>query len=161
MDAGAFGDAHVELVQGELIEMAPARTRHAFLHGEIMRALVTAYQGSALRFYLDLMVTIEDDTVRTPDIVVAPKVESEGTEVVAADIVLAVEVSQTTLPEDLGRKRVHYAKAGIRSYWVVDGVDDRVHMFAEPIGSDYAQVRLAKFGELLDLPEDGGTITIG
>ena len=77
------------------------------------------------------------------------------------DILLAIEISDSTLKEDLERKRVHYAEAGIRHYWVVDVEGERVHQFSDPSGADYAQVVMSDFSAPVALPGCNAKIVIG
>jgi Putative restriction endonuclease len=79
---------------------------------------------------------------------------------VGKSVLLAVEVSHSTLSEDLGCKRANDATAGVRHHWLVDVEGARVHCFAEPAGGDYAQVRVSEFGEALVLPNCDATIEI-
>jgi hypothetical protein len=53
------------------------------------------------------------------------------------DLLLAVEVSDTTLGHDLEEKRLRYAAAGIPAYWVADIVGQTLHVFADPRDGDY------------------------
>ncbi len=61
------------------------------------------------------------------------------------DIVLAVEVSDTTLSIDTTRKAGLYARAGIRDYWVLDVNGRRIIVHREPSGGIYQSIRA--FGE--------------
>jgi Uma2 family endonuclease len=63
------------------------------------------------------------------------------------DALLVVEVSRSTLAFDLNRKKRAYARNGTPEYWVVDLVNDRVHVFREPRDGDYAVHFAAGRGE--------------
>ena len=62
-----------------------------------------------------------------PDIVVAPPTSEDY--VPLESIALAIEVSDSTLPYDLGRKAALYARNGVPEYWVVDLAETTVHQF--------------------------------
>ena len=64
-------------------------------------------------------------------------------------VTLVIEVSDTTLEIDLGRKLELYAKAGVPEYWVVDVNANRVLMYMTPTDGDYPGQREAPFGEML------------
>jgi len=66
----------------------------------------------------------------------------------------------TTLDRDMGAKRIDYARAGIAHYWVVDGERRVVHVFADPVSGDYADVRTVRFGAPLAVPGTGSVITL-
>jgi Uma2 family endonuclease len=157
---GAFANARVELVGGKLVEMAPSGRPHGALVARLTRIIGNAYGDAEWLHFVDTYVGIGPETVRAPDICVVDRRGDNGDELVGINVLLAIEVSHSTLKEDLERKRVHYAQAGIRHYWVVDVEGERVHCFAEPAGGDYAQVRVSEFGEALTLPNCDATIIV-
>ena len=103
---------------------------------------------------------LSETTIRAPDITVVDTEPKDRNKLVATDILLAVEISGTTLGTDLGRKRIDYASAGIRHYWVVDVEGHRVHTYANPQGADYSAIRVFAFGEAIRAPATEGTVTI-
>jgi Uma2 family endonuclease len=60
----------------------------------------------------------------------------------ATDVLLVLENSNTSLKDDLGRKKLMYAAAGIPEYWVVDLNARLLHVFARPKGGDYMEHRI-------------------
>jgi Uma2 family endonuclease len=158
--AGGFGDAHVELVEGELVEMSPAGLEHSGRNADIVGDLVQFYKPLGYRLHIDAIVELSENTVRAPDIAVVDRNTGDRKHLLPADILLAVEISDTTLTEDLGRKRIDYAASGIRHYWVVDVEGRRIHCYENPQGVDYATIQVIAFGEPVPVPETAGTITI-
>ena len=161
IDVGAFANARVELVEGKLVEMAPSSMPHGMLVARIGARIYNAYGDKDWVHVIDTYVTLAPATVRAPDIAVIARTDDDGTELTGEDVFLAIEVSHSTLKEDLERKRVHYAEAGIRHYWVVDVEGERVHRFSEPSGADYAQAVVSDFSAPLALPGCDATIVIG
>jgi Uma2 family endonuclease len=53
------------------------------------------------------------------------------------DIYWLVEISNTTIEEDLGRKKKIYANAGINEYWVINLTATEIIVFREPSDDDY------------------------
>jgi Uma2 family endonuclease len=160
IDAGAFGDAHVELVDGVLTEMSPSHSEHGRLLMLLGHLLYRAYDRSDFVLYGDIVTLFDDSNVRAPDIAVVDTDIGERKQLVPADILLAVEVGGSTLNVDLGRKRIDYASAGIRHYWVVDVEGRRTHCYADPQGADYAAIRVVPFGEAMAAPGADGTVTV-
>lgn len=158
--ADSFGDADVELVEGELIEMAPSGLEHGRQNASLSFDLSALYRPLGYVIFIDSIVQLTEATVRAPDISVVDTAPNDRNHLLPADILLAVEISQSTLTEDIGRKRVDYASAGIRHYWVVDVEGRRVHTYADPQGADYAAIRVFAFGEVIDVPGAVGAITI-
>jgi Uma2 family endonuclease len=158
--AGVFGDRRIELVEGELIEMAPSGRPHGEFLAGITRRIGNAYGDADWLFFVDTYVGLGPTTVRAPDFSVIARSTDDGAELEGASIVLAVEVSHTTLREDLGRKRAHYAAAGVQNYWVVD-IDGRcVHRFARGDGGDFTEADRTAFGEPMPLPGIDATVVI-
>ncbi len=158
--AGAFGDARVELVEGELIEMAPSGMEHGRKNGDLAVDLGILYRPLGCSIYIDTIIELTEATVRAPDIAVADIDIGDRKNLLPADILLAVEIAQSTLAEDLGRKRIDYASAGIRHYWVVDIEGRRVHTYADPQGADYAAIKVFACGEVIPVPGASGTIVV-
>ena len=160
IDAGAFSDAHVELVDGELIEMSPSHSEHGRLLLLLGHLLYQAYADTDYVLYGDIITKFDDSNTRAPDIAVVDKAIGERKQLVPSDILLAVEIAGSTLNVDIGRKRIDYASAGIRHYWVVDVEGRRTHCYADPQGADYAAIRVVPFGEAVPVPGAEGTITV-
>ena len=160
IDAGAFGDAHVELVDGELIEMSPSHSEHGRLLMLVGRLLGNAYDGTDFVLYGDIITLFDDSNTRAPDIAAVDRDIGDRKQLVPADILLAVEIAGSTLGTDLGRKRIDYASAGIRHYWVVDVEGKRTHCYADPQGSDYAAIQVVPFGEAVAVPGADGVVTV-
>ncbi len=63
------------------------------------------------------------------------------------DILLLVEVSDSTLSKDRGSKARLYAKSGIRDYWIINIKDRCIEVHRDPIGSKYQSIVIYKIGE--------------
>jgi Uma2 family endonuclease len=145
--SGAFRDyARTELIEGEILAVNAIHSLHAqiqaTLHVLVATALVAV--GSNLRTYLAPSIPMGRDSVPEPDIVVA-EANSEAF-LPATKVRLAIEVSDSTLAFDLGRKAALYARHGIPEYWVVDLGTRRIHQLWEPDGEAYAQRQEMPFG---------------
>ena len=79
---------------------------------------------------------------------------------VAHDLLLVIEVAETSVARDTTMKRFAYASGGIPHYWVIDGNRSVVYVYANPLEGDYTQFHSVGFGETLDVPGTDGTITI-
>jgi Uma2 family endonuclease len=64
-----------------------------------------------------------------------------------ADILLLVEVSDSTLKKDRGRKARLYARSGIRDYWIVNIKEQTIEVFRDPVGSKFRSVTIFKEGQ--------------
>lgn len=150
-EAGAFaGFAKTELIEGEIwvvnsVWVWHARTT-AYFSAELLFAL--RLLKSDLIVYTSGSVDMADDSVPEPDVSVGVAHE-ERAGLPLDKLALAVEVSDSTLANDLGRKARLYARCGVREYWVVDADAKVVHQFWAPDGDRFAERREVPFGDTL------------
>lgn len=150
---GAFdGYSKSELIEGEIICMTSQFSRHARVKSNLAFEMESCLRSmkSPLQAVVEVAVAVSDDTMPEPDIVLT---SFRGNGPVPLDTVaVVVEVADTTLANDLGRKADLYARAGIPEYWVIDLNEDRslLHMGAGIEG----------YAEQLDVPF-GGTLISG
>jgi Uma2 family endonuclease len=140
-ESGSFApDARVELIDGSVIDMPPIGSPHAAIGSRLEALLGQAVGGRAIvrcQWPLQLSETSEPQ----PDLaLVLPREDFyEKKHPAAADTLLVIEVSATTLDDDLRQKMRLYACHGIKEYWVVDVVNRRLHVFRQPGGTGYEQ----------------------
>lgn len=118
-DSGAFDDMKVELVNGELERMPPPGTRHGTRQAMVLIRLSAVV--SSERLLGEVGIDLGNDTLLGCDAVVLKTPIVDDRRLVPADVLLAVEVAETSVPRDTGMKRFAYAEAGIPHYWVLDG----------------------------------------
>lgn len=141
--AGAF--ERMELIDGVLIEMTPARNPHAIAHAEIAFALRAAVpEGTGV--LIDPRLYLGTDSMLGPDIVVA-RAGLGDAELAPEDILLTVEIAAATLEKDIGRKAALYGTHGVPEYWVVDLVSRRLHVHREPGAQGYGSVTVQDWAE--------------
>jgi Uma2 family endonuclease len=151
-------DARVELIDGAIIDMAPIGSRHGaavdFLSERFFRALDGAAfvrtQGS---------VRLSARSEPQPDLAILRKradryADSHPT---AADILLIVEVSDSTFEYDRNVKAELYARHGIQELWIVDVNDVLVHVLRNPRAGEYAERSIVPPGVM---PIPGVTIDV-
>lgn len=160
MECGAFADMRVELAGGYLERMSPAHFDHGTIHANVIADLAVVSRPAGLLIATDLAVRIDDLTIRGPDVTLLREASRTGS-VPGNQVLLAVEVADTSLPKDLGPKLQEYARVGIPTYWVVDVQARAVRVLTQPDGEAYRRVEIVRFGEPLAVPETNQTITIG
>ena len=146
--AGAFeAYGRTELLDGEVVYMNAQHRPHARIKSRLFRLIADGLQelGSPLEALIEGSVAMPPHNVPEPDIAVTAEPEGEGL-IPLASLALIVEVSDTTLRSDLGRKRRIYAREGVREYWVVDVKKALIHQMWKPSGDDYAERRDIAFG---------------
>lgn len=157
-ETGAFDDMRVELVDGELERLDPPHNRHAGRQASIVIRLAQILPASLLRG--EVGIDAGYDTVMGCDVAVLRRPVADDRLLQAGEIALVVEVAETTAMRDRGMKRLAYARAGVPTYWVVDGQLGVTYIYTEPTNGDYAQVSTVRFGEPLTIPGADGAITI-
>jgi Uma2 family endonuclease len=162
-DAGAFADyAKSELIEGEIWVMNAIYSRHASATAELVLALGLAIKsaGLNLKIYTPLSVDLSDDSLPEPDIALCEK--NAAGPMPLAKVKLLIEISDTTLAIDLGRKAALYAKAGVPEYWVIDLTENRALLHMTPEDGDYANQIDVPFGEpILSGTLDGLSVETG
>ena len=163
-EAGILGeDDRVELLEGQLVDMAPIGPRHALAVDALTELLVTAVSGRA-GVRVQNPIELDGGTEPQPDIVLVRRpwrgypASHPGPE----DIVLLIEVADSSRDVDLGAKRELYARAGIPEFWIVDLITDGVLVCRNPGGDRYEAItRIEPVGvlEVEGLP--GVTIPAG
>lgn len=159
VDSGAFGDLRVELVGGEIVKMMPSYLAHGEANMKLGARLMQAF-GAQARVAVDLMIATASDTIRAADLAVVQEDAPRDRPVPPTDVLLAVEIAATTLPEDLGFKLADYAASGIESYWVVDLGGRVTHVMQNPEGDSYRDRLVVRFGEPIAVPGTDATIVI-
>lgn len=159
IDAGVFGpDDRLELLDGEVVEMAPQKSRHAtailLLESALRRAM-----GEATTIRVQLPLRISEQSEPEPDIAVVTGSPRDYRDAHPETALLVVEVSETTRAYDRGRKLAAYARAGIPEYWILDVVAETLEICRRPMGEDYAERRILKAGESVT-PQAAPTVTI-
>jgi Uma2 family endonuclease len=152
-DAGILAPGErVELIDGEIIQMSPIGTRHLGCVNATNAVFFDAFKERAVVSGQN-PVQLSDFTEPQPDIVLLkPRKDFyRGKHPEAADALLVVEVSDTTLGYDRDLKLTYYAAAGIPEVWIEDLNSDRILVFRNPAEGVY-QVRLAlSRGELISV----------
>jgi Uma2 family endonuclease len=137
----------VELLDGQLIAMPPQGPAHASTFSTVVALFVRTFGDRAL-VRPGNPVELSRISEPEPDVALVRQREDlySAAHPKPEDVLLLVEVSNTSLAYDRRQKLSAYARAGITEYWVVDLVHRRVEMFAEPRGDRYATHRVARPG---------------
>lgn len=136
-EQGLFDDyAKSELIEGEIVVMNSQWSPHARVKTELAYLLNAALRtlGSPLRPQVEVSIRLPD-SLPEPDITLT-SYRGDGA-VPLAEVALVIEVADTTLNNDLGRKADLYAAAGIPEYWVIDLNEKRALLHANPIEHGY------------------------
>jgi len=151
VDAGILHeDSRVELIRGEILTMSPIGPPH---NGAVIRAtnrLVRIISGKAI-VAIQGAVRLDEFDEPQPDVVLLrPKDDyySSG-HAGPADILLIIEMADSSLEYDQTIKVDLYAETGIAEYWIADIPNDRLLVYGEPQNKKYGPVREFRRGQSL------------
>jgi Uma2 family endonuclease len=151
VEAGILSEAdRVELIDGEVFEMSPIGKRHAACVGLLTRVLTLLLQHVAL-VWVQNPIRLDNYSEPQPDLVVLklrPDFYRDSLPT-PEDVLLVVEVSDTTLDYDRKIKVPLYARAGIPETWIVNLPEERVEVYADTVGGAYRTVNSYSRGDEL------------
>ncbi|MGU9979352.1 Uma2 family endonuclease [Phreatobacter sp. HK31-P] len=151
-------DERVELIEGEFVPMNAKNRIHQRVQDDLTMAFARLLPVG-FRVGVEPTLQLSETTFLSPDIVVYR--DFTGERLTPADILLAVEVTDTSLAFDLGRKAGLMARHGVDEYWVVNaqGLDVTIHRRPRPDGYGTA-LRLSKDEALTPAHPDLGMVTL-
>ena len=158
-EAGIFTeDDRVELIDGEILEMTPIGPLHAWIVNRLNSLLITRLAGKA---YVSIQnpIRLGRHTEPQPDLVVARRSDAYAERHPGPDdILLVIEVADSSLRYDRLEKAPRYGKAGIPETWLVDVDAVAVTVYTAPGPNGYARQQVRRRGDELaatSVPELG------
>ncbi len=141
-EAGILGeDDRVELLEGQLVDISPIGPRHALLIDVLNRLLLTAV-GERAWLRVRNPIVLDDASEPQPDLALVrlPWSGYPDAHPRPSDIILLVEVADSSLDLDRGAKLELYARACIREFWVVDLTTNNVLVHRNPNEGEYGSI---------------------
>jgi Uma2 family endonuclease len=152
----------IELIEGEIAKMSPINHLHAacvasleFLFRESVGR--RAYVWSQNPIWIDNRNRLQPDValLRWRDDLYRRKRPAPE------DVLLVVEVSDSSLKLDREGKMLLYARAGISEYWIANLQEHIIEIYQQPTTNGYLSVRKAQAGETVALPQVlGGALNV-
>lgn len=132
----------VELLAGEIVEMPPIGSRHSGCVARLNHLFASALLQQATIFVQN-PVQLLPDSEPEPDVaLLKPRADFyDHAHPRSGDILLLVEVAESSLAYDREVKLPIYAAAGIREVWIIDLVGKAIEVYTDPTGRRYAAVR--------------------
>ena len=132
-------DERIELIGGELVPMSPKGNRHEILKVALLRRWYRCAPDH-LELAPETTFRLTEDTYLEPDVVIYDRA-SGLKNLAAGTVLLVVEIADSSLRYDTGRKAALYAGFGVRELWVIDAVRLKTRVFRQPGSDGYAEVR--------------------
>ena len=134
-------DEHIELLAGEIIQMAAIGNRHLYCTDGLNTLLVPPLVGRAI-VRVQGSIQLDDYGMPEPDIVLLrPRPGYHAETAKPEDVLLLIEVADSSLEYDYGPKSEFYAAAGIPEFWIVNLRTGEVEVRTDPVGTEYTTVR--------------------
>ena len=156
-------DARVELIEGEIIDMAPIGNPHNSAVDMLNQWLTLAILGQAI-VRVQGSFRLSGFTEPQPDIILLKPRQDfyRSRSATGDDTLLVIEVSDSTFRYDRKIKAPLYARYGIPEYWIVEMEKARLHFFRSPIDGRYTDVTFTNAPGVTELPVLGGkTVDLG
>lgn len=141
-------DDRVELIEGEIIEMSPIGKRHAACVGRLTEILGRQLAGKGI-VWVQNPIQLNDYSEPQPDLVLLKRRDDfyEQSLPTPADVLLIIEVSDTTFELDRQIKLPLYARAGIPEVWLVNLPEEQLESYEQPVGGEYQAGTRVRRGE--------------
>ena len=135
IDAGVIDeDARVELLSGELVAMTPANPPHSSMVRRLSRYLHERLQAADFAVLIQMPIELGELSRPEPDLTIAkgPEGDYDTRDPTAADVLLVIEVANTSLAKDREQKLPIYARAGIPESWIVNLPERTLNVYRDP-----------------------------
>ena len=151
-------DARVELLDGQIIPMAPIGPVHHWILDQLNASFVEQRAG---RFNVGpgRSLPIRPHNVPEPDLVLYRPGGGPRQHLTTADVLLVIEIADSTLTRDLGFKADLYQQAKVPEYWVVDVRNRCLRVFT--LSGDRYETRIVRQGSLSPQALPGVEIDVG
>jgi Uma2 family endonuclease len=152
IEQGVFKpEERIELWEGEFIEMSPIGKRHAgvvagltaFLNHLFFQKFVVWTQNP---------IVLNDFSEPQPDVSLLKRRDDfyRNESATANDVLLAIEVADSTIKYDRDIKFPRYAENGIQEAWLIDLENDRVEIHTQPTAKGYKLVKILHHGDIAE-----------
>jgi Uma2 family endonuclease len=131
-----------QLIRGEIYFMAAMGAAHFKAIKVLTRLLSKAYADHAF-IVPQCPIVIWDESEPEPDFALL-KLESVSNPAPASDVLLAIEVSDSTLKFDREKKLPEYARSSIPETWIVNLNEAQLEVYTQPEGEQYLKLQIFK-----------------
>ena len=141
-------DSPVELIEGEILEMSPIGRRHKACVDRLTEIFVPAVRGVAI-VRVHSSIVLGERSEPEPDLALLRRRDDfyANADETPEDVLLVVEVADSSEVYDRQTKASLYARHGILELWIVSLNRDQILLHRDPTPGGYATLRVARRGE--------------
>jgi len=153
IEAGIYTENdRLELLNGEIIELMPKGTKHTSANSRIIRLFVRLFDEKVIVRSQD-PIRLDDFSEPEPDVVLANWDEKEYAEnhPTPENILLVMEISDTTLVYDREDKARAYSRNGIQQYLLLNLQNQTLEDYRQPSADGYGSKQTFHKGESFSL----------
>ena len=136
-ELGFFEGRRVELIEGQVIDMAAMKSPHAVAI-DLVDAALKAVFGNGFYIRQQKPFVVSDISEPEPDVAVVQGSIRDYAEAHPTAAALLVEVADTSVSYDRTFKGSLYAKAGVAEYWIVNLVKRQLEVYRQPVADEQA-----------------------
>ncbi len=155
MESGIIREGEkVELILGQIFTMAAKGTRHTVSTSRLLKNLLILIEDRAIVRCQD-PISLPNHSEPEPDIVIARLRSDEyiNSHPSPADIILVIEVADSSIKFDRETKALIYAAAGISEYWIINLINDRLEIYRQPESNIYTSIEIITPPRSIKLPQ--------
>ena len=134
-------DERIELLGGEIVRTAPIGDLHLFSTDALNMLMAPSLAGRVI-VRVQGSIRLDDHNAPQPDLVLLRQRDDYYAEsATSADVLLVIEVADSSLDFDRGPKSALYAAADIPEYWIANLRTGEVEVRTDPVDGEYTSVR--------------------
>lgn len=154
---------HVELIGGVIFDMLPIGSTHGGTTNRLNRLFARVASDGLTIVSVQGPLRLDAYNEPEPDVMLLKPRDDDYRQrhPSAADVLLLVELSDSSLAYDRGTKLPLYAKFGVPEVWIVDLPGAAIEVHREPVGDAYARKKGLTSGPLAPALVPGATIDVG
>ena len=143
VEVGAFAgefEKHIELIRGHIVAKSPCGPRHYHVRNLLMdwSYEVVTNDDVAIGVQAPIRIPVSDSEPE-PDLVWTMRRDFSKVLPEPHEVLLLVEVAESSLSIDRGVKLAVYAEAGVADYWIVNLIDEQIEVYRKPAGREYQE----------------------
>ena len=151
IEAGVFDQGRrrrVEFIAGEIREMTPVGPQHSEIVQRLAEWSIGTLRGEKIRAWVQDAIRLRTlESCPQPDIAWITRRDYSQGQPTDDDVLLVIEVAESSLAYDTGQKAELYAAAGIADYWVVEVAARAMEVHRDPLQGRYRSLRTYTGGD--------------